>query len=96
MDAGCVVMRFDQTASPARVRAAISAGEYAGYTAGICRGYVQANLCILPKAWADDFLLYCQRNPAACPLLAVPPLCITHAPSCMLITDLRNAALAAC
>jgi uncharacterized protein YcsI (UPF0317 family) len=25
---------------------------------------------------------------------ATPPLCITHAPSSMLITDLRNASLA--
>ena len=34
-------------------------------------GFVQANICILPKAWADEFLLYCQRNPKPCPLLAV-------------------------
>jgi len=26
---------------------------------------------ILAKAWADDFLRYCQRNPKPCPLLAV-------------------------
>jgi uncharacterized protein YcsI (UPF0317 family) len=31
---------------------------------------VQANICILPKAWAEDFLLYCQRNPKPCPLIA--------------------------
>ena len=34
-------------------------------------GFVQANVCILPKAWADEFLLFCQRNPKPCPLLAV-------------------------
>src|SRR6185295_8224588 len=32
---------------------------------------VQANLCILPKHDAEDFLRYCQRNPKPCPLLAV-------------------------
>ena len=32
---------------------------------------MQGNVVILPQALADDFLLYCQRNPKACPLLAV-------------------------
>ena len=32
---------------------------------------VQANLVILPKDWAFDFLLFCQRNPKPCPLLDV-------------------------
>ncbi|MCC7459018.1 MAG: putative hydro-lyase [Nitrospira sp.] len=32
---------------------------------------VQANLVVLPRADADDFLLFCQRNPRPCPLLAV-------------------------
>ncbi|MBE7419036.1 MAG: putative hydro-lyase [Ideonella sp.] len=32
---------------------------------------VQANLVVLPQADAADFLLYCQRNPRPCPLLAV-------------------------
>jgi uncharacterized protein YcsI (UPF0317 family) len=32
---------------------------------------VQANLVVLPAADAHDFLLFCQRNPRPCPLLAV-------------------------
>jgi uncharacterized protein YcsI (UPF0317 family) len=32
---------------------------------------VQGNVVILPQAMASDFLLYCQRNPKPCPLLAV-------------------------
>lgn len=40
-------------------------------TCGIARGYAQANLMILPKAQAFDFLLFAQRNPKACPLLEV-------------------------
>jgi uncharacterized protein YcsI (UPF0317 family) len=55
---------------PRAARRAIRSGEYSGYTAGIAPGYVQANLCILPRAFAEDFLLFCQRNPKPCPLLA--------------------------
>ena len=32
---------------------------------------MQGNVVILPQALVADFLLYCQRNPKACPLLAV-------------------------
>ncbi|NUK29375.1 putative hydro-lyase [Parageobacillus sp. VR-IP] len=40
-------------------------------TSGIVPGYTQANLVILPKEDAFDFLLFCQRNPKPCPLLEV-------------------------
>lgn len=40
-------------------------------TAGVAPGYVQANLVILPRAQAFDFLLFCQRNPKPCPLIEV-------------------------
>jgi uncharacterized protein YcsI (UPF0317 family) len=56
---------------PADIRRAIRAGQYDGRTGGLALGYVQANLCILPADYADDFLRYCQRNPKPCPLLAV-------------------------
>jgi uncharacterized protein YcsI (UPF0317 family) len=55
---------------PGAARRAIRAGDYTGYTAGIAPGRVQANVCILPRKWAEDFLLYCQRNPQPCPLIA--------------------------
>jgi uncharacterized protein YcsI (UPF0317 family) len=32
---------------------------------------VQANLVILPKEWAYDFLVFAQRNPKPCPILDV-------------------------
>ncbi len=56
--------------SPQAARRAIRTGAYTGYTAGIAPGCVQANVCILPRAFAEDFLLYCQRNPKPCPLIA--------------------------
>jgi uncharacterized protein YcsI (UPF0317 family) len=34
-------------------------------------GHVQANLVIVPRDLAFDFLLFCQRNPKPCPLLDV-------------------------
>lgn len=46
-------------------------GTYTGPTSGLARGYAQANLVILRKEYAYDFLLFCQRNQVACPLLDV-------------------------
>ena len=59
------------TAVPAAVRALIREGELTGPTTGYCDGYAQGNLVVLPKVLAWDFLLFCQRNPKACPLLEV-------------------------
>ena len=53
------------------VRQACRSGEWTEQTAGLARGFTQANLVILPQALAMDFLLFCQRNPKPCPLLAV-------------------------
>jgi uncharacterized protein YcsI (UPF0317 family) len=55
--------------SGAEVRAAIRAGEWTGPTAGLARGYAQANLVILPAEYADEFYIFCRRNPRPCPLL---------------------------
>ncbi len=49
----------------------IRSGKWRGVTAGAAPGYVQANLAILPRCLAFDFLLFCQRNPRPCPLLEV-------------------------
>jgi uncharacterized protein YcsI (UPF0317 family) len=55
----------------ARERSRIRAGEFSGPTAGLAAGNVQANLVILPKALAHDFLRFAQANPKPCPVLAV-------------------------
>jgi uncharacterized protein YcsI (UPF0317 family) len=55
----------------ADVRASCRRGELARPTPGLALGFVQANLVVLPKDWAFDFLLFCQRNPKPCPLLDV-------------------------
>ena len=53
------------------IRRACSEGVHTGPTPGLALGYVQANLVILPRDWAFDFLLFCQRNPKPCPVLDV-------------------------
>ncbi|HEY0568044.1 MAG TPA: hypothetical protein VGD13_07935, partial [Xanthobacteraceae bacterium] len=69
LELSCQQDVWDRT-SPQAARGAIRSQGYTGYTAGIAPGYVQANVCILPRAFAEDFLLYCQRNPKPCPLIA--------------------------
>ncbi len=64
-------MRDFRKATGKLVREAARAGELTGPTPGLAMGYVQANLVIVPKDWAFDFLLFCQRNPKPCPLLDV-------------------------
>ena len=54
-----------------RERRRIRDGEITGPTAGLAAGNVQANLVILPKALAHDFLRFAQANPKPCPVLAV-------------------------
>lgn len=56
---------------PGQIRERIRKGEWSGPTGGVAEGYVQANIVILPKEQAFDFLVFCQRNPKPCPLLEV-------------------------
>jgi uncharacterized protein YcsI (UPF0317 family) len=59
------------TRHPREIRADIRRGTLTGITAGLGAGHVQANLAVLPRDVAYDFLLFCQRNPRPCPLLEV-------------------------
>src|SRR5438046_10089123 len=56
---------------PREIRRDIRNGKLTGITAGLGAGHVQANLAVLPKDYAYDFLLFCQRTPRPCPLLEV-------------------------
>ncbi|MGA9173527.1 MAG: putative hydro-lyase [Thermoactinomyces sp.] len=57
--------------TPAEVRAMIRRNELVKPTSGMARGFTQANLVILKKDLAFEFLLFCQRNPKPCPVLDV-------------------------
>ncbi|MCR4432247.1 MAG: hypothetical protein NUV45_14695 [Tepidanaerobacteraceae bacterium] len=45
--------------------------KWSGPTCGLALGYTQANLVILLKGLAYDFLLFAYRNPKPCPILDV-------------------------
>jgi uncharacterized protein YcsI (UPF0317 family) len=61
----------DELKTGAAVRDACRRGGWTEQTSGLAAGFAQANLVVLPKSWADEFLLFCQRNPKPCPLLDV-------------------------
>lgn len=60
-----------ELALPKNVRLACRKGRQTGTTRGLAMGFVQCNLVILREAYAYEFLLYCQRNQRACPVLEV-------------------------
>lgn len=68
-------MAFDITPyidmAPSQVRSLIRQGKIDFPTAGMCRGYAQANLVILPPEYAADFEEFTRRNPFACPVLEI-------------------------
>ena len=53
------------------LRQAARSGNFSGHTSGEAPGSVQANLVILTRDWAWDFLVFAQRNPKPCPILEV-------------------------
>ncbi|NLU75979.1 putative hydro-lyase [Streptomyces sp. HNM0575] len=77
-------------AGAAAVRAAIRRGDTRP-TAGLAPGHTQANMVSVPRDWAYDVLLFCQRNPKPCPVLDVTDPGATStvlAPGADLRTDL--------
>ena len=78
--------------SPAEARAMMRDGRWTGVTAGLAPGFAQANLVILPRDLAYDFLLFCVRNPKPCPVVDVTdagsPVPRLSAPEADLRTDL--------
>lgn len=83
---------FSQLATGEKIREACRRGEWTGQTSGLASGFAQANLVVLPREYAFDFLLFCRRNPKPCPVLDVTEAgsAIPHAvaPQADLRTDL--------
>ncbi len=52
-------------------RLAMRQGEWTTITTYKVPGYVQCNLVVIPRSDAYDFLVYCQRNREACPVVDV-------------------------
>ena len=77
--------------NPARAaRLSIRSGEHVTHTAGLAPGHVQGNLCIVPREYADDFRLFCERNPKPCPVLGISEPGDWRLPSLGADLDLRT------
>jgi len=66
-----MVMDDPRSMSARAVRGLIRENKLVRPTSGMAMGYSQANLVILPRDVAYDFLLFAQRNPRPCPRLDV-------------------------
>lgn len=64
-------MDINNQQSPREIRQLIRNGEWQKPTSSLANGFIQANLAVLPKEMAFEFLLFCQRNPKSCPLIDV-------------------------
>lgn len=56
---------------PKEMREEIRKGQFKENTSGLCRGFIQGNLVILPRKYASDFRLFCDQNPGPCPVLSI-------------------------
>jgi len=79
---------------PRDIRALIRARRWTGPSEGQARGYAQANLVVLRRDAAFDFLLFCLRNRKPCPIVEVTdpgsPIVTQVADSADLRTDLAR------
>lgn len=76
-------------AGPAE-RRRIRTGAFTGPTSGLAPGNVQANLVVLPRNLAHDFLRFAQANPRPCPVLAVSEEGSPHFPGLGEDLDIRT------
>ncbi len=76
--------------SAADVRRAARKGLLTGPTSGLAEDFVQANLTILPKKDAHDFLRFCQLNARPCPVVAVSDPGAFHIPQLGEDFDIRT------
>lgn len=60
-----------QNIEPQALRKLIRDKKVTGHTSGMAKGYIQANVVILPLDYAYDFLKFCFKNPKTCPLLDI-------------------------
>jgi uncharacterized protein YcsI (UPF0317 family) len=57
--------------TPKKFRRLVREEKWTGQTQMACHGYVQANLAVVPKELAFEFLTFCFRNSRPCPVLDV-------------------------
>ena len=57
--------------SPKELRELFRQNKHLAPTSGLGKGYAQANLAMMPKELALDFMIFAQRNPKPCPILDI-------------------------
>lgn len=62
-------IQIHQTGSA--LRKAVRNGSFKGQTAGQTPDRLQGNVVILPRCYAQDFLVFCLNNPKPCPLIGL-------------------------
>jgi 5-oxoprolinase (ATP-hydrolysing) len=76
---------------PTEMRRLIRHGRWNQPTTGLCDGYAQMNLLVLPEEYATSFTQFCRLNPKPCPLLEVlragDPVSLQLAPGADIRTD---------
>jgi uncharacterized protein YcsI (UPF0317 family) len=77
-------------ASGLDVRLACRTRGFDGPTTGVAPGFVQGNLAILPRDWADEFLRFCVANPKPCPLIGIAEPGDPHLPALAGDLDIRT------
>jgi uncharacterized protein YcsI (UPF0317 family) len=72
---GGMIMAMDRETlkkmHPKDIRELIRKQEFTEHTMAIAEDYTQANLAIVPRKFALQFMIFCQRNPKPCPVLEV-------------------------
>ncbi|KRW99765.1 hypothetical protein PPERSA_07842 [Pseudocohnilembus persalinus] len=58
-----------QELTPLQIRLQCRKEQFCKPTAGLAKGFVQANLVVLPEEFALDFKNFCKLNPVPCPLI---------------------------
>ncbi|MBJ7536111.1 putative hydro-lyase [Marinomonas transparens] len=72
------------------LRQAIRSNDHTGPTSGLVTGAMQGNVVILPADWANEFLLFCQKNPVSCPLIGVSEIGDYRLPELATDIDIRH------
>jgi len=62
-------MNHSQEILPVEMRKIIRKNKFNKHTSGVCNGYVQANVVILPEVYAEDFRKFAEANKEAVPIL---------------------------
>ncbi len=78
--------------NPGDFRRIVRQREWTGVTLDVCGGYAQTAMILVPREYASDFLLFCNRNPRPFPVIDVTDVGDPHpkriAPEADLRTDL--------